>query len=166
MRTALTLYPHRCLWVRFIVSAIKYWFRVNVWGRPHCWQVRHRGAKVSPQAELVCTLEEKRLFSDMRSKQQQIGSDILQLVRQTQEEELWRKVGKQGQMLVPHLLSNWTFPKDGRQKNFQLPWQTASLGFAVTHHQDSFLKSSHHHLTYLYLQVPPQSDIFLLSLPH
>lgn len=68
---------------------------------------------MSPQAELVCALEEERLFSDMRSKQRQIGSDILQLVKQTQEEKLWRKVWKQGQMLAPHLPSNWTFPKDG-----------------------------------------------------
>lgn len=76
---------------------------------------------MSPQAELVCTLEEERLFSDLRSKQRQIGSDILQLVRQTQEEELWRKVGKQGQMLAPHLPSYQTFPKDGRHINSQLP---------------------------------------------
>lgn len=71
MRTAVTLYPHRvslskshCICHKILVQSQCGVHIADKWDT--------KGAKVSPQAELVCTLEE-RLFSDLRSKQRQIG---------------------------------------------------------------------------------------------
>lgn len=140
MHTALTLYPHRVSLSKIRCICHKISVQSQCLGAS---KLLTRGAKVSPQAEVVCAAEE-RLFSDINRLWHFTTGE-------TEEEELWRKVGQQGQMLEPHLSSNWMFPKDGRHRNFQLPWQTASLGYAVIHHQDSFLRSSHYHLTYLSL---------------
>lgn len=163
MRTAVTLCPHRvslskshCICHKILVQSQCGVHIADKWDT--------KGAKVSPQAELVCTLEEERLFSDMHSKQQQIGWHFT-----TGETDSGRGALEEGGEARTDVGTTSAFQLDISQR-----WTTYKLPTAVTdgqpwvcsHHQDSFLKSSHHHLTCVYLQVPPQSDIFLQSLPH